>query len=44
MDTPVYITWSTTNWVTVGLMALLSFVVVGTIAGFLRKNKAEKNA
>lgn len=36
---PVVITWNFTNWVTVVLMALLGFMLVGLVASFIQKQK-----
>lgn len=43
-NTPVVITWSFTNWVTISLMALITFMLFGLAANGIVRYKQNKTA
>lgn len=43
-DGPVILTWNTTNWATVTIMAALSFAGLGLLTKLIKKSRAGKAA
>ena len=40
MDGDTIITWNATNWITVVLMVVLAFVIIGAVSQILRRGRS----